>query len=160
MSETSTAPRSGGPRIEVLVIAAVVVVAALAVWYVMSQRQQTLRSSPSGLDGLQVWLTSNDITSYNFSGGWPIDQTTVDLLILPVYDTALDVARTPPASKEEYLLQSDKVIASKDWQTQKIVIIKFDSKEQLDQCFQSAKYREIIPLREGSIVSRFIMVES
>ncbi len=60
----------------------------------------------------------------------------------------------------EYLLQSDKVIASKDWQTQKIVIIKFDSKEQLDQCFQSDEYREIIPLREGSIVSRFIMVES
>ena len=60
----------------------------------------------------------------------------------------------------EYLLQSDKVIASKDWQTKKIVIIKFDSKEQLDQCFQSNEYREIIPLREGSIVSRFIMVES
>ena len=60
----------------------------------------------------------------------------------------------------EYLLQSDKVIASKDWQTQKIVIIKLDSKEQLDQCFQSDEYREIIPLREGSIVSRFIMVES
>ncbi len=60
----------------------------------------------------------------------------------------------------EYLLQSDKVIASKDWQTKKIVIIKFDSKEQLDQCFQSDEYREIIPLREGSIVSRFIMVES
>lgn len=107
MSDTSTANRSGGPRIEVIVIAVVCVIAALAFWYVMSQRQQTLRSSPSGLDGLQVWLTSNDVTSYNFAGGWPIDQTTVDLLIVPVYDTALDVARTPSASKEEYLLQSD-----------------------------------------------------
>ncbi|MEM8700556.1 MAG: hypothetical protein AAGF82_01930 [Pseudomonadota bacterium] len=107
MSDTTTTPRSGGPRIEVLVIAAVCVIGLLAVWYVMSQRQQTLRSSPSGLDGLQVWLTSNEIRSYNFAGGWPIDQTTVDLLILPVYDTALDVTRTPPASKEEYLLQSD-----------------------------------------------------
>lgn len=107
MSDTSTTPRSGGPRIEFLVIAAVCAIVLLAVWYVMSQRQQTLRSSPSGLDGLQVWLTSNDVTSYNFAGGWPIDQTTVDLLILPVYDTALDVARTPPGSKEEYLLQTD-----------------------------------------------------
>lgn len=60
----------------------------------------------------------------------------------------------------EYLLQSDTLIASKDWQTKKIVIIKFASKEQLDQCFQSEEYREIIPLREGSIVSRFVMVES
>jgi len=60
----------------------------------------------------------------------------------------------------EYLLQSDKVIASKDWQTQKIVIIKFSSKEHLDQCFQSHEYKEIIPLREGSIVSRFVMLES
>ena len=60
----------------------------------------------------------------------------------------------------EYLLQSDKVIAAKDWQTKKIVIIRFDSKEQLDHCFQSDEYKEIIPLREGSIISRFVMVES
>ena len=60
----------------------------------------------------------------------------------------------------EYLLQSDKIIAAKDWQAKKIVIIKFDSKEQMDQCFESAEYREVIPLREGSIVSRFVMVES
>ena len=60
----------------------------------------------------------------------------------------------------EYLLQSDKFLASKDWQTKKIIIVKFTSKEQLDQCFQSDEYREIIPLREGSIVSRFVMVES
>ena len=79
MSDTTTTPRSGGPRIEILVIAAVCVIALLTFWYVMSQRQQTLRSSPSGLDGLQVWLTSNEIRSYNFSGGWPIDQTTEKL---------------------------------------------------------------------------------
>ena len=60
----------------------------------------------------------------------------------------------------EYLLQSDKIIAAKDWQAQKIVIIKFDSKEQMDRCFESDEYREIIPLRVGSIISRFVMVES
>lgn len=60
----------------------------------------------------------------------------------------------------EYLLQSDKIIAAKDWQAHKIVIIKFDSREQMDRCFQSDEYKEIIPLREGSIISRFVVVES
>ena len=60
----------------------------------------------------------------------------------------------------EYLLQSDKIIAAKDWQAQKIVIIRFDSREQMDRCFQSDEYKEIIPLREGSIISRFVVVES
>ena len=77
------------------------------------------------------------------------------------YDKYVELARPIVESYGgEYLLQSDKVIAAKDWQTKKIIIIKFDSKEQLDRCFHSAEYKEIIPLREGSIVSRFVMVES
>lgn len=107
MSDTTTTPRSGGPRIEILLIAAVCIIVLAGIWYVLTQRQQTLRSSPAGLDGLQVWLASNDVTAYNFSGGWPIDQTTVDLLVLPVYDTSLDETRTSPATKEELLLQPD-----------------------------------------------------
>ena len=60
----------------------------------------------------------------------------------------------------EYLLQSDKIIAAKDWQAHKIVIIRFDSQEQMDRCLESDEYKEIIPLREGSIISRFVVVES
>jgi uncharacterized protein (DUF1330 family) len=60
----------------------------------------------------------------------------------------------------EYLLQSNKFVAAKDWEAEKIVIIKFGDKEQLDRCFQSPKYKEIVPLREGSIESKFVMVES
>ena len=60
----------------------------------------------------------------------------------------------------EYLLQSDRIIAAKDWQAHEIVIIRFDSKEQMDRCFQSDEYKEIIPFREGSIISRFVVVES
>ncbi|MBT8345372.1 MAG: DUF1330 domain-containing protein [Desulfofustis sp.] len=60
----------------------------------------------------------------------------------------------------EYLLRSDRVIAAKDWQAKKIVIIKFDNQIQMDRCFQSDEYEEIIPLREGSIISRFVVVES
>ena len=58
----------------------------------------------------------------------------------------------------EYLLQSGNIIAAKDWEAEKIVIIKFASKEKLDECFQSPEYQEIVPLREGSIESRFVMV--
>ena len=59
-----------------------------------------------------------------------------------------------------YLLQSDKIIASKDWESEKIVIITFASREQMDSCFQSPEYQEIVHLREESIRSRFVMVES
>jgi uncharacterized protein (DUF1330 family) len=60
----------------------------------------------------------------------------------------------------EYLLQSNKFVAAKDWEAEKIGIIKFGDKEQLDRCFRSPKYKEIVPLREGSIESKFVMVES
>ena len=77
------------------------------------------------------------------------------------YDKYVNLAR-PIIEKHggEYVLQSDKVIASKDWDTEKIIIIKFDSKKQMDHCFQSPEYQKIIHLREGSIKSRFVMVES
>ena len=59
----------------------------------------------------------------------------------------------------EYILQSGNIIASKDWDAARIVIIRFDSKAKMDECFQSPEYQEIVPLREGSIESRFVMVE-
>lgn len=59
----------------------------------------------------------------------------------------------------DYILQSDDIIASKDWEAEKNVIIRFDSKEKMDECFQSPEYQEIVTLREGSIESRLVMVE-
>lgn len=129
MSDTASMSRPSGPRIEFLVIAVVCVVVFAALWYVLSQRQQTLRSSPAGLDGLQVWLTENGVTTYNFAGGWPIDQTTVDLLVLPVYDTALDQSRAAPSTKQELLLQQDEydlqasVIATKAQRVPTLVVL-------------------------------------
>ena len=58
-----------------------------------------------------------------------------------------------------YILQSGNVIAAKDWETEKIVIISFKDKKQLDHCFQSPEYQEIVHLREASIESRFVMIE-
>ena len=87
--------------------------------------------------------------------------STSEILDQPQYEKYVELARPIVESYGgEYLLQSDRIIAAKDWQAKRIIIIRFDSREQLERCFQSEEYREIIPLREGSIVSRFVMVES
>ncbi|WP_346892528.1 hypothetical protein [uncultured Roseibium sp.] len=109
-SRATFAPRGPafqGLRLETLVIAAVCVIVLAAGWYLLAQRQQTLRSSPSGLDGLQIWLASNGVGAQNFSGGWLMDQTSVGLLIVPIYDTLLNEERKAPTTKEELLAQQD-----------------------------------------------------
>ncbi|WP_299818356.1 hypothetical protein [uncultured Roseibium sp.] len=107
MSETETARTPGTPRIEMVVIVLVCVIGIAGLWYLLSQRQQALRSSPAGLDGLQIWLTSEDVSAQSFTGGWPIDQTSVGLLVVPVYDTALDADRAPATTQQELLRQQD-----------------------------------------------------
>ncbi|WP_417677497.1 hypothetical protein [Roseibium sp.] len=112
MSDTRATSSPSGPafqglRLETIVIAAVCVIVLAAGWYLLAQRQQTLRRSPSGLDGLQIWLASNGVGAQNFSGGWLMDQTSVGLLIVPVYDTALNEDRKAPTTKEELLAQQD-----------------------------------------------------
>jgi len=112
MSDTAarSAIRSSGLqglRVETVVIAIVCVIVLAAGWYLLAQRQQTLRRSPAGLDGLQIWLASNGVGAQNFSGGWLMDQTSVGLLIVPIYDTALNEERKPPTTKEELLAQQD-----------------------------------------------------
>lgn len=91
----------------ILVIGLVLLLLLGGIWYALSGRQQALRTSPVGLDGLQIWLNSEGVSSWSFLGGWPIDQSNVGLLILPIYDTALDKDRIPPATPEEYLWQTD-----------------------------------------------------
>lgn len=107
MSETAAAQGPRAPRLEVIIIAVICVVVAGALWYVLTQQQQSLRRSPSGLDGVQVWLASNGVSAQNFAGGWLIDQTSVGLLVVPVYDSELDKERPRPTSQEELILQQD-----------------------------------------------------
>ncbi|KZM51003.1 hypothetical protein [Labrenzia sp. OB1] len=107
MSDTETTRPPGTLRIELVVIVLVCAIGIAGLWYLLSQQQQTLRSSPAGLDGLQVWLTSEDVSAQNFTGGWPIDQTSVGLLVVPVYDTALDADRVPATTQQELLRQQD-----------------------------------------------------
>ncbi|GAB2186756.1 hypothetical protein [Roseibium sp. LAB1] len=107
MSESAANTRPKGPSLETAVIALICVAVLIAGWYILSQRQQVLRRSPAGLDGLQVWLATNGASAQNFAGGWLMDQTSVGLLVVPLYDTLPDSDRSTPRTKEELLLQQD-----------------------------------------------------
>jgi len=76
-------------------------------FFVSSQRQQELRSSPSGLDGLQVWLASEGQAARNFVGGWEQNPDEIGMLVLPLYDTDLFAERLRPQTDEELILQQD-----------------------------------------------------
>jgi uncharacterized protein (DUF1330 family) len=60
-----------------------------------------------------------------------------------------------------YLVRGGKVTPLfGDWSPQRIIMLEFDSLEQLQACFTSEEYRRIAPFREQSTVSRSIIVES
>ena len=68
MSDATARPANGAPRIELLLIAAAVVILVGIFWYVSSERQTQLRRSASGLDGLHAWFVARDIDSRTFTG--------------------------------------------------------------------------------------------
>ena len=45
------------------------------------------------------------------------------------------------------------------WKPGRLIIVEFESREQLQKCFQSAEYRTIAPLRENATTGRAIVVE-
>jgi len=45
------------------------------------------------------------------------------------------------------------------WDPQRLIVIKFESKEQLKKCFGSKEYLAIMPLRENSTTSRAVIAE-
>ena len=103
----ATHPRPAPIRSEAVVVGILVALALAALAYVLSQRQQELRSSPVGLDGLQVWLSAEGGTAQNFTGGWLLDPAGIGLLVLPLYDTAPDQDRDRPRDQTELLFQQD-----------------------------------------------------
>ena len=85
-----------------------VIVAALGILlYLSSNRQQALRYSPSGMDGLVRWLNSEKTETRAFTGGYFIDAETVGLNISPIYDTRPGLKRKRPQTQEELLFQKD-----------------------------------------------------
>ena len=106
MTDTSTSTRTGF-RADFAILIAIAGVALLVVLYFMSQSKQVLRSSPAGFDGLQAWLSSEDVEAQSFSGGWLLDSERYGLLIVTVFDRDLTSSRVAPKTKEEFLLQQD-----------------------------------------------------
>lgn len=59
-----------------------------------------------------------------------------------------------------YIVRSEKITAlSLDWKPNRIIIIEFDKREQLEMCFASEEYKQISFLRENSVDSKAIIVE-
>jgi uncharacterized protein (DUF1330 family) len=60
----------------------------------------------------------------------------------------------------EYVLRSDRLSpVSGSWSSERIVLIRFDSREQLQRCFRSEEYAAIAALREQSTVSKAMVIE-
>ncbi len=60
----------------------------------------------------------------------------------------------------EYILRSEKInILTGDWNLKRILLIRFASKEKIQECLQSSEYRDIAHLRENSTTSKAIIIE-
>ena len=59
-----------------------------------------------------------------------------------------------------YLVRSDNITAlQENWKPERVIVIEWDTKEQLMKCFSSEEYRKIAGKRENSVDSRGIIVE-
>ncbi len=59
-----------------------------------------------------------------------------------------------------YIVQSEKTTSlSTDWRPNRVIIIEFDTREQLEMCFSSEEYKQIAHLRENSVKSKAIIIE-
>jgi hypothetical protein len=94
-------------RADAAIILVVVGLALAGLFYILSQRQQDLRSSPVGMDGLRLWLTAEGGDAQSFSGGWLIDPASVGLLVVPLHDTQPGQGLVSAQTKEELLFQQD-----------------------------------------------------
>ena len=58
-----------------------------------------------------------------------------------------------------YLVRGEKITSiTGGWNPERIILIEFESMERLRECFQSAEYSEIAPLRKKSTTSKAIVV--
>jgi uncharacterized protein (DUF1330 family) len=59
-----------------------------------------------------------------------------------------------------YLVRGGTVTpVSGNWSPERVIVIEFESAEQVRRCFSSAEYLELAPLREQSTASRAILVD-
>ena len=99
--------RGSKPRNDLMILAGFALLFVLFVVFLGGQRDQRLHVSPSGFDGLSIWLKSQNIDAQVFNGGWPIDKSEIGFLVLPIYDSDPRRDRQRPRTKEELLFQQD-----------------------------------------------------
>ncbi|MGN1008399.1 MAG: DUF1330 domain-containing protein [Butyricicoccus sp.] len=59
-----------------------------------------------------------------------------------------------------YLVRSDHVVPLSDaWTPSRVIVIRFETREQLDRCFGSEEYRAITGKRENAVDARAVIVE-
>lgn len=59
-----------------------------------------------------------------------------------------------------YIARSESVTSlSEEWKPDRVIIIEFDTREQLEKCFSSEEYRNIALLRENSVDSKAVIIE-
>lgn len=73
------------------------------------------------------------------------------------------IERVKPIVKQyhgRYITRSEKITAlSEEWKPDRVIIIEFDTREELDRCFSSKEYKKIAVLREKSVNSKAIIIE-
>ncbi|MTI00883.1 hypothetical protein [Roseibium sp. RKSG952] len=126
ISQTSPPPQI---RLDWVIIALVVLLSLGVFLYLAAQRQYVLRESTNGFDGLKIWLNSESQPTQSFTGGWPLDRSTIGLLVQPIFDTHPDTDRKAARTKEELLLQTDEfdqqidIIQEKAGSVQSLIIL-------------------------------------
>jgi len=87
-----------------------------------------------------------------------IDITVIDQDVYEEY-----VARVPALVEQyggRYLVRGGEVATlTGDWQPERIVVLEFDSSEQVQEFYASPEYQALAPLREQSTNSRAILVK-
>jgi uncharacterized protein (DUF1330 family) len=87
-----------------------------------------------------------------------IDLTVIDQ---DVYEEYME--RVPAVVEQyggRYLVRTGQVAAlAGDWQPERIVVVEFDSSDQVQEFYASPEFQELAPLREQSTDSRIILVE-
>jgi uncharacterized protein (DUF1330 family) len=58
-----------------------------------------------------------------------------------------------------YHVRGEKILPLGDWKPERVVVIEFQNKNQIQKWLISPEYAAIAPLREGGAVSQAIIVE-
>jgi uncharacterized protein (DUF1330 family) len=79
----------------------------------------------------------------------------------PIYDEYIRNVR-PIVEKQggKYLVRTENIIPfTGDWKPDRIIVIRFNNREELDKCFASEEYRQIKDLRINSVVTKALIAE-